>query len=63
MLQINEKLCISIKEAAEYSGIGEKRLRKIIDDNPLVDWALHIDSHIRVKRPLFEKWVMEQQYL
>ena len=29
----NQRLCISIEEAAEYSMIGENRLRSIIDND------------------------------
>lgn len=59
----NQRLCISIEEAAEYSMIGEQRLRKIIDDTPTLDWILRVGSRTRVKRPQFEKWVLQQYNL
>lgn len=62
----NQRLCISIEEAAEYSIIGENRLRSIIDNDKYkkeLDWVLHTGQRVRIKRPLFEKWVLQQSYL
>ena len=54
-----KKYSLSIQEAAEYYGIGEKRLRQIITDNPCADFILEIGSHVRIKRLLFEKYLDE----
>lgn len=59
----NQRLCISIEEAAEYSMIGEQRLRKIIEDDHSLEWVLHIGNRTRIKRPQFEKWVLQQYNL
>lgn len=59
----NQRLCISIEEAAEYSMIGEQRLRRIIEDDRSLDWVLHIGNRTRIKRPQFEKWVLQQYNL
>lgn len=59
----NQRLCISIEEAAEYSMIGEQRLRKIIEDDSSLDWVLHVGARTRIKRPRFEKWVLQQYNL
>lgn len=62
----NQKLCLSIEEAAEYSMLGENRLRKIIEDdkyNKELDWVLYVGAWIRIKRPQFEKWVLEQSFM
>lgn len=62
----NQRLCISIEEAAEYSMIGENRLRNIIDNDKYkneLDWILHTGQRVQIKRPLFEKWVLQQSYL
>lgn len=58
-----EKLCLTIEEAADYSMIGEQRLRKIIEDDRSLDWVLRVGTWIRIKRPLFEKWVLKQNNL
>lgn len=62
-IPIHERYCLSVDEAAEYSMLGENRLRKIIDEDKTLDWVLYIGSWIRVKRPQFEKWLADQNYL
>ena len=59
----HQKLCMTIEEAAEYSMIGENRLRKIIEQDKTLDWILYVGSWIRIKRPQFERWISEQNYL
>ena len=59
----HQKLCMTIEEAAEYSMIGENRLRKIIEQDKTLDWILYVGSWIRIKRPQFESWISEQNYL
>lgn len=54
-----KKYSLSIQEAAEYYGIGEKRLRQIITDNSCAGFILEIGSHVRIKRLLFEKYLDE----
>lgn len=50
-----EKLTLSFEEAAEYSGIGENKLRLIADKNS--DMTIRIGSRTRVKRAELEKFV------
>ena len=57
MIKPNQKLLLSPKECAEYTHIGEQRIREIAKNNPTLDWNLHIGAHIKIKRPLFEKWI------
>ena len=52
-----EKYSLSIQEAAEYYGIGEKRIRQIALENPNAGFVLEVGSHIRIKRELFEKYL------
>ena len=54
-----KKYSLSIQEAAEYYGIGEKRIRQIASENPNADFVLEVGSHIRIKRELFEKYLDE----
>ena len=58
-----DKYCMSVEEASSYSMIGENRLRCIIENNTDLDWVLHIGARVRVKRPQFEAWLSEQQYI
>ena len=54
-----KKYSLNIQEAAEYYGIGEKRIRQIASENPNADFVLEVGSHIRIKRELFEKYLDE----
>lgn len=54
---------MTIEEAAEYSMLGENRLRKIIEENKALDWILYIGSRVRIKRKQFEEWVYTQSNL
>lgn len=62
-LKPNEKYCISIDEAAMYSGIGQGRLREIIAENPDLPFVIHKGKQIIIHRKKFEDWVMEQKYI
>lgn len=59
----NQKLCLTVEEAAAYSMLGENRLRKIIEEDNTLDWVLHVGARTRIKRPQFEKWVARQMDL
>ena len=50
-----EMYSLSVKQASEYYGIGEKKLYSIIRDNPDAEYILEIGSHVRIKRKIFEK--------
>lgn len=62
-IPVNQKLCLSIEEAAQYSMLGENRIRKLIEEDKTLDWVLHVGSWVRVKRPQFEAWVLRQNNL
>ena len=48
---------VSAREAAEYYGIGEKRLRRIAADNVGEVFVMEVGSQIRIKRELFEQFL------
>ena len=54
---IADKYTLSIEEAAEYYGIGEKRLRGIAIEYRNEGFILAIGSHVRFKRRLFEEFL------
>lgn len=58
-----ERYSITIEEAAEYSLIGETRLRRIIEQDKTLKWVLRVGSQVRIKRVLFERWLDEQYNL
>ena len=45
-----EKYTLTIEEAAKYFRIGEKKLRKLAEENPDANW-----NRIQIKRRQFEK--------
>ena len=63
-LKPSEKFILNIEESAQYFNIGENRLREIMDENPTLDWILNIGSNRKkIKRTLFEQWILKQSYI
>lgn len=58
-----KKYTLSVQEASNYYGIGEKRLRQLIAERPTADYILEIGSHVRIKRRLFEAFVDESNVI
>lgn len=57
-IPIWKKFCLSIEEAAQYFGIGENRIRQLIDNNRHADYVLQVGNRVKIKRPLFENYVL-----
>lgn len=53
----DRKYTIGIEEAARYYGIGERKLRAIVADNPSADFYLEIGRKILLKRTQFERYL------
>lgn len=62
LVPIKDKLLLTIKEASMYSGIGENRLYKIVDE-PRCEFAVRIGTKWMLHRVKFEKWLAEQTIL
>ena len=56
-VRVSEKYTLSITEAAEYFGIGQGTLRRLVSNNPYEDWILKVGRHTRIKRAAFEKYM------
>ncbi len=54
-----EKYILTIQEAAEYFHIGEKKLRKLTEDQADADFIIMNGNRIMIKRKLFEKYLDE----
>ena len=52
-----EKYMLTMREAAEYFHIGEKKMRQIVDDNMDANFLLENGNRIMIKRKLFEKFL------
>ena len=50
-----EKYTLTIEEAAKYFRIGEKKLRKLAEENPDTNWLIMNGNRIQIKRRQFEK--------
>lgn len=62
LVPIKDKLLLTIKEAALYSGIGEGRLYKLVDV-PTCEFVVRIGSKWMIHRQKFEVWLSEQTQL
>ena len=54
-----KKYTLTVQEAAEYFRIGDKKLRKLIDEHPDADFILWNGTRPQIKRKLFERYVDE----
>lgn len=52
-----EKLLLSVKEVCELTGLSEKTIRNLIEENHLLVW---IGRRTLVDRKKFEKWLVSQ---
>ena len=50
-----EKYTLTIEEAAKYFRLGEKKLRKLAEENPDANWLIMNGNRIQIKRRQFEK--------
>jgi len=56
-IPVTEKYILSIKEAAQYFRIGEKKLRKLANENPNARYILWNGNRAQIKRAEFEKFI------
>lgn len=59
---IHEKVTLTVKEAAAYSGVGEKKIRELGND-PRYRIGLYIGKKLMIKRKEFEKLLTEKVHL
>ena len=60
-LKPGEKYNLTIKECSEYFGIGEKKIRKLINLHSGCGFTLMNGSHVLVKRKAFEQFIDDSQ--
>ena len=52
-----EKYMLTLREAAEYFHIGEKKMRQIVDEKMDANFILTSGNRVMVKRKLFEEYL------
>ncbi|MBR2042503.1 MAG: helix-turn-helix domain-containing protein [Oscillospiraceae bacterium] len=52
-----EKYALTINEAKSYFNIGDKTLRRLIDDNVYADFVLQNGNKYLIKREKFESFL------
>lgn len=52
-----EKYMLTLREAAEYFHIGEKKMRQIVDENMDANFLLTSGNRVMIKRKLFEEYL------
>ena len=50
---------LTITEASEYFGIGEKKLRQMVQENATADFLLNNGVKVLIKRMKFEQFLDE----
>lgn len=55
--EASEKLLLSVKEVCELTGLSEKTIRNLIEENYLL---VRIGRRTLVDRKKFEKWLVSQ---
>lgn len=58
-MPIWERYTLTIEEAANYFRIGEKKLRRIAEENKDSGWVIMNGNRIQIIRKLFEKFLEE----
>ena len=52
-----EKYMLTLREAAEYFHIGEKKMRQIVDEKMDANFLLTSGNRVMIKRKLFEEYL------
>ena len=52
-----EKYMLTLREAAEYFHIGEKKMRQTVDENMDAKFLLENGNRIMIKKKLFEEYL------
>lgn len=52
-----ERYALSIPEAVQLFGIGEKRMYQLVQENRNADFILEIGSHVKIKREKFARFL------
>ena len=62
-IPIWQKYTLSIEEASRYFRIGEKKLRRLAEENPDAKWLIMNGNRLQIKRKQFEKVIDELEVI
>ncbi len=54
---------LTIREAADYFHIGEKRMRRIVEANPYANYIVMNGNRAMIKRKVFEQYIDEAKII
>ena len=54
---------LKIVEAAEYYHIGEKKLRRLVDEHPKADFIIMNGNRVLLKKKQFERFLDDASYV
>ena len=54
---LSQKYILNIEEAAEYFGIGQKKIRQIVENNETADFVFKNGNRTQIKRKKFEQFI------
>ena len=58
-----KKYSLNVSEAAEYYGIGEKRLRQMVDIYPNGEFYLMVGNKVLIKKLQFEQFLTDSSVI
>lgn len=58
-IPIWKKYTLTVQEASKYFRIGDKKLKRLIDEHPDADFILWNGNRPQIKRKVFERYVDE----
>lgn len=56
---LHNRYAMTIEAAAEYFGLGQKKIRRLAEDNPHAGFALQNGNRLLIKRKAFEAFLDE----
>ena len=62
-IPIWQKYTLSIEEASRYFRIGEKKLRRLAEENTDANWLIMNGNSLQIKRKQFEKVIDELEFI
>lgn len=58
-IPISERFALTLREASQYFGVGEHKLRRIVNENKDADYILWNGTRALIIRAAFEKFLSQ----